>query len=163
MKWGFPDDDTVEIEFTLPSPYYIGLGLTADGVGDTIAGWVDKDGQVHVGDYWDAGSREPETDKAKGCKEDVEAVSGVYKDYETTIRFRRKLDTGDNGDCDAAIKKGPMSMTYAYCDDPFCFDSRRGCPGYEDNGCLSLPHTSDAAGFVTVDFSGMLSTDMVLV
>merc|ERR1712014_559729 len=75
MSWGFPSTNVIEIEFSLPSDFYIGLGFTSDGVGDTVAGWV-QDGIVHVHDYWDSGNTEPVTDQSKGCKNDVEPVSG---------------------------------------------------------------------------------------
>lgn len=162
MSWGFPSPDTIEIEFSLPSDYYVGIGLTANGVGDAIAGWVDEKGAVHVGDYWDAGSRQPDTDESKGCKNNVEAVSGHYADGVTTIRFRRKLQTGDKNDCDEPIVKGPMSINYAWCDAPWCYDFNKGCKAYEE-GCLDSPHSSDASNHVDVDFSGsMLATDVVV-
>lgn len=162
MSWGFPSPDTIEIEFSLPSDYYIGLGLTANGVGDAIAGWVDEKGQVHVGDFWDNGSRQPVTDESKTCKNDIEAVSGHYTNGVTTVRFRRKLQTGDKNECDEPIMKGPMDINYAWCDAPWCFDYEKGCKAYED-GCLDSPHSSDASNHVTVDFSGkMLLTDMIV-
>eukprot|EP00927_Polykrikos_kofoidii_P054880 TRINITY_DN49231_c0_g1_i1.p1 TRINITY_DN49231_c0_g1~~TRINITY_DN49231_c0_g1_i1.p1 ORF type:complete len:285 (+),score=35.46 TRINITY_DN49231_c0_g1_i1:101-856(+) len=168
MSWGFPSSDIIEIEFSLPSDYYIGLGFSADGAGDTIAGWVSQ-GKVHVGDYWDAGNVEPVTDQSKGCKNDVEPVSGSYKDGVTTVRFRRKLATGDKGDCDALIVKGPMAIVYAWCDGEMCFDYTNGCKAYAD-GCIDMPHSPDAANFVTIDFSGngfamlenMLKTDLLV-
>jgi len=153
MSWGFPSDDTIEIEYSLPSDFYTGIGLTADGVGDTVAGWIDESGQVHVRDYYDEGSRQPLTDEEKGCKNDVEAVSGSYEDGITTIRFRRKLNTGDGKDCDAVITKGPMDINYAWCDSRFCFQFRQGCLGDLD-GCIDSPHGPDAINIVTVDFSG---------
>lgn len=162
MTWGFPSPDTIEIEFSLPSDYYIGLGLTADGVGDAIAGWVDETGKVHVRDYWDAGNREPLTDESKGCKNDIEPVAGSNSNGVTTVRFRRKLQTGDKEDCDEQIFRGPMDINYAWCDERWCFDYRNGCKGYED-GCLDSPHSGDAANHVSVDFSGkMLSSDIVV-
>lgn len=164
MSWGFPSADTIEIEFSLPSDYYIGLGLTADGVGDAIAGWVDAKGKVHVGDYWDEGSRQPITDEAKGCKNNVEAVSGTFNNGVTTVRFRRSLNTGDSG-CDEPILKGPMEINYAWCDADHCFDYHNGCKAYAD-GCLDSPHSLDAANHISVDFSGktgkMLSTDIIV-
>jgi len=163
MSWGFPSDDTIEIEFSLPSDYYIGIGLTADGVGDAIAGWV-TDGKVHVGDYWDEGSRQPLTDESRGCKNNIEPVSGKYDASAgvTTVRFRRKLQTGENTDCDEPILKGPMHINYAWCDAPWCFDYAKGCKADAD-GCLDSPHGPDASNHVTVDFSGkMLSTDITV-
>jgi len=163
LAWGFPTPDTIEMELTLPSSYYIGIGLTADGVGDTIAGWVDESGKVHVQDYWDAGSREPETDeKHGGCRNDVQAISGSQKDGATTIRFRRKLVTGDKGDCDAKIVKGPMEIVYAWCNEPWCADARGQCKGWAA-GCLDSPHSGDAAGFASIDFSGKTRADDLLI
>jgi len=162
LAWGFPSDDTIEMELTLPSSFYVGLGLTADGVGDTIAGWVDSKGKAFVHDYWDAGSREPETDSSRGCRDDVTAVSGSQTEGSTTIRFRRKLDTGDRGDCDVKIVKGPMHIVYAWCDEPWCADAQGNCKAYAD-GCLDSPHSGDAAGFASVDFSGKTRSDDFIV
>eukprot|EP00441_Pelagodinium_beii_P004571 CAMPEP_0197696676 /NCGR_PEP_ID=MMETSP1338-20131121/116971_1 /TAXON_ID=43686 ORGANISM="Pelagodinium beii, Strain RCC1491" /NCGR_SAMPLE_ID=MMETSP1338 /ASSEMBLY_ACC=CAM_ASM_000754 /LENGTH=188 /DNA_ID=CAMNT_0043279827 /DNA_START=158 /DNA_END=720 /DNA_ORIENTATION=+ len=163
LWWDFPNDDTIEIEFSLPSEFYVGLGFTADGVGDAVAAWVDSS-RVHVGDYWDEGSREPETDESKNCQNDIETVSGHFQNGVTTVRFRRKLDTGDHGDCDAKIVRGPMEINYAWCDEPWCADANGKCKGYKD-GCLDSPHSLDASNHVTVDFSGkslqMLATDLV--
>lgn len=153
MSWGFPAEDTIEIEYSLPSDFYTGIGFTADGVGDAVAGWLDDSGQVHVRDYYDEGSRQPLTDEEKGCKNDVVAVSGSYEDGITTIRFRRKLSTGDDKDCDAVITRGPMEINYAWCDAPFCYQYRQGCMGWSD-GCIDSPHGPGAANMVSVDFSG---------
>lgn len=153
MSWGFPSEDTIEIEYSLPSDFYTGIGLTADGVGDAIAGWLDENGQVHVRDYYDEGARQPLTDEKMGCKNDIEAVSGSYEDGVTTIRFRRKLSTGDAKDCDAVILRGPMEINYAWCDVPFCYQYRQGCTGWMD-GCMDSPHGPGASNIVIVDFSG---------
>jgi len=165
MSWDFPNEDTIEIEFSLPSEFYVGIGFTADGVGDAVAAWVNKNGNVHVGDYWDAGSREPETDESRKCRNDIETVSGQHHDGVTTVRFRRQLDTGDQGDCDAKIGRGPMDINYAWCDSPWCADADGNCKGYE-GGCLDSPHSLDASNIITVDFSGkgvqMLATDLVV-
>lgn len=161
LLWGFPTDDTIEIEMTLPTSFYLGIGLTADGIGDTIAGWVDESGTAVVGDYWDAGSRQPETDESRGCRNDIRVVSGSRSGAFSTIRFRRKLNTHDKEDCDVVITKSPMQITYAWCDEPACADLR-GCKAYED-GCIDMPHSLDAAGFATIDFSGQSRSDDVLV
>merc|ERR1719203_2320103 len=155
MSWGFPDEESIEIEFSMYSPFYIGIGL---GHHDTVMGWVDLDGNVKIGDFWDAGAREPDTDESKGCRNDVIPISGSYDDwsYLTTLRFRRKLDTGDKGDCDTIIRKAPMDITYAFCDAPWCFQYRGasvGCNGFKD-GCTDSAHSGGAMNFVTVDFSG---------
>lgn len=151
LAWGFPTSDTIEIEFSLPSTFYIGMGFDEHGTGDTIAGWLDSEGQLFVGDFWDAGSREPESDESRGCRNDVEAVAGSVEGYGTKIRFRRKLDTGDKGDCDAVIGKGPMFINYAYCDAPWCASAQNSCNGFKE-GCIDVPHGPGAWNVVQVDF-----------
>ena len=112
LSWGFVNGSKIEIEMTLPSDYYVGLGFDPVGKGDVVAGWVDKEtGRAFVGDYWDLGSREPETDVSRGCRNDVDVVGGAYANYETTIRFRRSLVTGDRRDCDTDIVNGPMTAS----------------------------------------------------
>lgn len=155
MSWGFPDMESIEIEFSLPSDFYIGIGL---GEHDTVVGWIDNSGRVQVADYWDEGARQPLRDEDKGCRNDIIPISGSYNGGTgvSTIRFRRKLDTGDKGDCDQVIRKGPMDIKYAYCDAPWCYRYRTGCNGYED-GCMDSAHSNSAMNHVTVDFSGRLS------
>jgi len=152
MSWGFPDAESIEIEFSLPSDFYIGIGL---GGHDTVMGWIDVSGNVQVADYWDEGAREPLTDESKGCRNDIIPISGSYsfENWVTTIRFRRKLDTRDKGDCDHVIRKAPMNITYAYCDAPWCMNHRTGCNAFKD-GCTDSAHSGGAMNFITVDFSG---------
>jgi len=55
------------------------------------------------------------------------------------------------------IVKGPMTINYAYCDAPWCFDgfaSNGGCNANEP-GCIDSAHSGGAAGsYVEIDWSG---------
>jgi hypothetical protein len=53
-----------------------------------------------------------------GGTDDATLVSAAYKDWASTVRFRRKLDTGDQWDY--KLTKGPTDLVYAWCLEPFC-------------------------------------------
>ena len=78
-----------------------------------IIGFVDES-HVEIQDYYSNGHSVPVLDeKLDGGTNDVNAICGGYKDSVSTIRFSRKLNTGDkydtiiNGD-------GEIDVIYAW-------------------------------------------------
>ena len=59
--------------------------------GDVVAGWVNEDGHAVISDYWDDGNRQPSSDLARGCTNDVEPIAGSIFDGVTTLRFRLSI------------------------------------------------------------------------
>ena len=56
-----------------------------------------------------------------GGTNDLTLVSAKYKNWASTLRFKRKLNTGDKWDTE--IVKGKMDLVYAWCEEPFCVDA----------------------------------------
>ena len=61
------------------------------------------------------------------------------QDWKSTLRVRRKLNTGDKWD--AVLTKGPTDIVYAWCVEPFCKDETDA-------------HAPGDWGMINVDLSG---------
>lgn len=152
MSWGFSgtgSQEVIEIEFTLPAEAWggIGLGCTTSRKCDMVVGSACAAGGVFVNDYWEEkGSVEPHTDVSLGGSDDIELISGKCVNYQSTIRFRRKLNTGDRWD--AILKKGSTPLIYSWCEPPWCTD-------------IHSPHEIGAWEITNVDLSGRKSTDPI--
>lgn len=132
----------IYMSFTLPSDIYIGIGLDCQTSADCdmIVGNGGGRNPAFIEDYNEVeGNREPHTDVELGGTSDVELVEAKYENWESTLRFRRKLDTKDKWD--AVIKKVPMDIVYAWCEEPFCVD-------------VHSAHAPGSWGMVQIDFSG---------
>ena len=127
MSWGFSgsgSSEEIEIEFSLPSDIFIGLGIDCESskMCDMIVGNGGGRTPSFIGDYFEVeGDREPHTDEDLGGTNDVTLISAKYEDYYSILRFTRKLNTGDKWD--SVIKKEKMNLVYAWCEEPFCTDT----------------------------------------
>jgi len=123
MKWGFLNE-TITIEFTLPSDTWIGLGIDCpDGSArcDMIVGNADGNGEKPFiyDTYEPHGDRQSIEDTSLGGTDDLTLLDASYSTEEgTTLKFSRKTDTGDK--YDGKIKPGNMDLVYAWCAPPFC-------------------------------------------
>lgn len=147
MSWGFEGiensiDEIIIIEYTLPSDIYSGIGLdcTSSAKCDMIVGNGGGTGGVFLEDYYEIhGDRKPKSDTELDGTSDVILLAASYKNYYSTIRFSRKLNTKDRWD--SKLSKGPTDMVYAWCEVPFCYDT-------------DSPHAPGAWNIINVDLSG---------
>eukprot|EP00164_Ancoracysta_twista_P009493 GFYU01014062.1.p1 GENE.GFYU01014062.1~~GFYU01014062.1.p1 ORF type:complete len:307 (+),score=70.32 GFYU01014062.1:32-952(+) len=143
MRWGFVgtgSDEMIEIEFSLPSDIYIGLGLgcTSSAKCDMIVGNGGGRNKEFVEDQYEPlGDREGESDVSLGGTEDLTLVSASYEDWRSILRVRRKLNTGDK--YDHVIKKAKTPIVYAWCAAPYC-------------SALDTPHAPGDWQITSVDF-----------
>uniref|UniRef100_A0A0G4FMC6 DOMON domain-containing protein n=1 Tax=Chromera velia CCMP2878 TaxID=1169474 RepID=A0A0G4FMC6_9ALVE len=146
LKWGFVGEgsnEEIEMEFSLPSDIYMGLGLgcTSSVKCDMVIGNGGGSNPVFLDDFFEPqGDSQAETDVSLGGTKDVSLVSASYsnEDFISTIRFRRKLNTGDK--FDAVLQKGVTPLVYAWCESP--------CESME------TPHGHGDWGIIEVDLSG---------
>jgi len=125
MKWGYYDNETIVLEFSLPSEIWIGIGIDcSDGSArcDMIIGNADGDGNEPFlyDTYEPHGDRQSVNDTLLGGTHDVSLLRASYSiERGTTLRFSRKVDTGDR--FDGKIEPGkPTDIIYAWCAPPFC-------------------------------------------
>lgn len=100
MKWDFPNEDYVAFEISARATGWISMGFNQNPSMtdcDMWTGWVDSQGRVFLHDTYSFNSadRPPFDEEELGGRNDVESVEGEEVDGVTTIRFRRKLKTGD--------------------------------------------------------------------
>lgn len=136
------------MEFELPGgTHYIGLGLGCEDSSkcDMVVGQEGADGTLEVHDYWEPhGDGLPEEDTSLGGTMDVVTVSATSGYWTSSVRFKRKLDTGDQ--YDAVLTKGPTNMVYAWC------DPASGCNG------VTEAHSPQDWEIINVDLSGATTT-----
>jgi hypothetical protein len=116
LSWCFPTPTSIEFEASATGTAYIAIGFGGSMYdGDIIAGWVDSDDSVVIGDYFSTANEKPPSDESLGGTNDVVAIGGS-KDAihnSTTLRFSRELDTGDQYDT-AILASGANDMIYAW-------------------------------------------------
>eukprot|EP00947_MAST-08B_sp_MAST-8B-sp1_P001221 g1221.t1 len=124
MRWGFEGSGTNEsiiISFSLPSDIFVGIGFgcTSSAQCDMVVGNGGGNNPVFLTDYYEVhGDSVPNTDVELGGRDDVELLGATWVNYESTLRFRRLLDTGDQ--YDYKLSKGLTDIVYAWCAEPFC-------------------------------------------
>lgn len=125
MRWGFNGtgaEEIIELEFTLPSNIFIGIGLgcVSSAKCDMIVGNGGGENEPYIMDYYENdGDVLPSTDEELGGTNDVVLVSASYVNYRSVLRFQRKLNTGDK--YDVVLKKVNTPIVYAWCaGPPFC-------------------------------------------
>ena len=98
LSWSLVGDaaDHAEFELSLNGSAYAAIGFGGSMFdADIVIGWVGDDGKAHVGDYWSKQHGVPSLDTALGGTNDVTPLGGSRIGSRTTVRFRRKLVTGD--------------------------------------------------------------------
>ncbi|GMH95286.1 hypothetical protein TrST_g7363 [Triparma strigata] len=152
MRWGFLGDgadEEIELEFTLSSDIFVGIGFdcTSSAMCDMVVGNGGGRNEAFLEDYFEGeGDREPHTDEELGGSNDLTIVKLDYNsNYQSVLRFRRKLNTGDKWD--AVIKKDYMDLVYAWCEEPFCVDTHSA-------------HAPGSWNIISVDMSGGESEKM---
>jgi hypothetical protein len=151
MSWGFVGsgkDEMIELEFSLPSFIYIGLGLgcTSSSMCDMVVGNGGGRTPAFIGDYFEVhGDREPSSDVDLGGTMDIHLIEAKYVNDRSSLRFRRKLNTGDKWD--AVLKKEPTDLVYAWCAGQYCTDP-------------SAPHGHGDWEIFQIDLSGERSTNL---
>jgi hypothetical protein len=114
MKWNITADE-IDVEFAANGTAYVALGFGDSMQGaDMVVGFVDVNGKANALDMFCKAEHEaPKLDTSFGGTEDVDVVSGQSSNGRTTIRFKRKLDTGDKFD-QAILPKGAVHLVYAW-------------------------------------------------
>ena len=128
LAWAIHGGD-IEMELTLNASAYVALGFgggmsSFNGGTDMIIGYVDANGTAHAGDYWSTGHTKPQQDTQLGGSNDVTVLGGglIWSTGadgglvpRMTVRFRRKLSTGDK--FDAIINtSASVPIIYAWAD-----------------------------------------------
>jgi hypothetical protein len=72
-----------------------------------------QDGVASVLDCWSTDHVPPPEDTTQGGTDDATVISGTEINGETTVTFKRKLDTGDTGH-DVVITQGEMDCICSY-------------------------------------------------
>lgn len=112
MYWNIEDDE-IEIALKGSVPGYLSIGFADSGqnerTSDIIVGWV-SNGTVQVFDYFDHDRSSLSLDETNG-KNSILAFNGKEENGETSLKFRRKLQTGDDKDRD--ISEGTINVLYA--------------------------------------------------
>ncbi|GMH81712.1 hypothetical protein TL16_g09019 [Triparma laevis f. inornata] len=146
MRWGFFGvgmEEEIELEFTLSSDIFSGIGFdcTSSRMCDMVVGNGGGRNEAFLEDFFEVeGDREPHTDEELGGTNDLKIVKLDYNSqYQSVLRFRRKLNTGDKWD--AEIKKDYMDLVYAWCEEPFCVDTHSA-------------HAPGSWNIISVDMSG---------
>ena len=118
LAWAI-DGDVAEFELSLNGSAYVACGFGAGMLNaDMVIAWVDKGGKANANDYWSSGHAPPALDTALGGTEDVTVLSGSLSAGRTTVRFRRKLVTGDKYDrpLSATGANAITDVVYAWAD-----------------------------------------------
>ncbi|KAJ3090075.1 hypothetical protein HK102_004751 [Quaeritorhiza haematococci] len=125
LSWGYPksgNGDEIEVEFNLPSLVYVGFGFGETSTqADMVVGYVDEEGNGHVHDMFDVHGQSPpsmDTDLPNGADNLLYRAAWIEnKPFpSTTVRFRRKINTGDKWD--ASFTPGrTQPIAYAWCDE----------------------------------------------
>ena len=126
LVWSIRADE-IEMELTLNASGYVAVGFGSgmssfSGGVDMIVGYATQNGTAHAGDYWSTGHAKPRPDTQIGGRDDVTVLGGslIWSADGTpvprmSIRFRRKLNTGDK--YDAIINaSAPVNLVYAWAD-----------------------------------------------
>jgi len=117
------------MEISLNASAYIAVGFGSGmaspvtGGTDMIVGYV-SNGSAYANDYWSTGHAKPQLDTDWGGSDDVVILSGQLSWSNrggtsvptTTVRFSRKLNTGDKYDAIVRPDHGPISLIYAWGD-----------------------------------------------
>lgn len=113
--WKFVDAEQTEIEIVLYSKRtgWVGLGIGKNmRQADIVIGSVSQS-QVTVNDYWSTANVAPSRDVILGGTNDILAFVGQEVDGETIIKYRRKIDTGDE-QFDKKIENRAQDCILAY-------------------------------------------------
>lgn len=136
FSWTLLSDEEVVLQWSLPGEAFIGLGF---GIGmaqaDMILGWVDDEGNAFINDYWSTQHATPQLDTSLGGTDDITLICGYRFGNRTTLRFQRKLATGDQ--YDTVLNITDANVIYAW---------RDGQPG-------SLGYHGDNHNHVQIDLS----------
>jgi len=125
LKWLSKDAEWITMEMSSFTKGYISVGFCSKWKGtmegcDIVIGWVDnQNGTAHLYDYYARGNTLPELD----VSQDYELLDGSQEGGVTTIKFRRKWNTGDEY-YDADFEHNKVRVMWAWHpEDPFSADS----------------------------------------
>lgn len=118
----FSNDEFVYIGIIAKTEGWIAVGFGAESRmknADIIEGFI-KDGKLNIYDMFSTGDFGPHTaDTQQGGTDDVLTSGGKVENGNTTIEFKRRLDTGDK--YDRPLKKGTNTIIWAYAAEPQVF------------------------------------------
>jgi len=125
LKWLSKDEQFVTMEMSSFTKGYVSVGFcpkwkgTMEGC-DIVIGWVDnQNGTAQLYDYFARTNTLPELD----VSQDYELLEGTQEAGVTTIKFRRKWNTGDEF-YDANLERDKVRVMWAWHpEDPFSSDS----------------------------------------
>ena len=108
------EGDYIMMAFQAKATGYMALGIGPEQVmkgADMIFAYV-KDGKAFVEDAYSTGPFGPlPADTAQGGTMDIQMIGGSEKDGQTTVEFKRRLDTGDKKD--KPLKLGDNKVIWA--------------------------------------------------
>jgi len=104
---------TAVIECYHPRVWF-GLGLGTRMLGADITVLQIRGNTVDVSDRRGPNHAMPQTDVSLGGKNDVTRLGYEVTDSKTTVKIRRRLNTGDTTAGDKVIKAGPTDFIWAY-------------------------------------------------
>ncbi|GAB6027743.1 hypothetical protein CHUAL_001980 [Chamberlinius hualienensis] len=104
------DVGSITFEIQAPTKGYVGLGISPSGTmidADIVTGYV-ANNNPQIKDRYSTKNELPVIDKVQN----YELISGSENSTHTTLRFKRKLNTGDTEDKE--ITAGPITLIWAY-------------------------------------------------
>jgi len=158
LYWNLIDSNTIEIALRAKTTGWVAIGFLDAGqslpTADMVVGWVDDtNGVVMAYDYFNHDNSKVSLDDLDyGGTNDLLVFNGEQVDGYTSIKFQRRLDTGDQ--YDQALVEGTSNIMWAIADsDPSDAESVQ-----------SHASGSDARAFAQVDwFKGSVNNQSLIV